>query len=129
MTYLSEHIRTKGGNFKGVCVSAVLAFFGIAPDQYKYTWSKKRGNNYDAILRRFGYSVRSRNSAFKKAKTVGQLRSLVRNYDKHEPCVYYMVSVRGHVLLMDTGGRTVVDTAPRKNDRRSVVKVRAVFKT
>ena len=77
MTYLSEHVHTPGGNFKGVCVSAVLAFFGIAPNQYRYTWSKKKGNNYDAILRRFGYAVRSRKSAFKKAKTVSQLSKLI----------------------------------------------------
>ena len=40
-----------------------------------------------------------------------------------------MVTVRGHVLLMDSDGRVVVDTSPRKADRRTVWSVRAVFKT
>jgi len=124
---LNDHIVTESGNFKGVCVSAVLSYFGITPDQYKYTWSKKVGNNYHNILRRFGYSVRSRNSVFSKAKTVSQIKKAIKKYADIYDNVSYMVVVKNHVLLLNSNGQTVVDTSPRKMDRRKVLKVSAVF--
>ena len=126
--YLSNHVFTKSGNFKGVCVSAVLLALGIRPDQYKYTWSTKAGNNYDNILRRFGYNVRSRKSVFKKATTVSQVCKLIKKYDKDSRDTYYMISVSSHVLLVASNGNVIVDTASRVRDRRKVLSVRAVFK-
>lgn len=129
ITRLSDSITTKGGNFKGVCVSACLSYFGIHPNDYKYTWSKRVGNNHHAILRRFGWSVRSRKSALLKGtKSVGSVRKLIAGYTDYTTDVMYMVHIRGHVLLLDSSGKTVVDTAPRKVDRRHVVNVVAIFK-
>ncbi len=36
---------------------------------------------------------------------------------------YYYVSVPGHAMLLDCHGKTVVDTAPRKRDRRRVLAI------
>ena len=127
---LSTHVRTKGGNFKGVCVSACLSYFGIQPDQYKFTWSKRTGNNHHAILRRFGWAVRSRKSALLKGtKTVGSVRMALSSYEDYTDDVMYLVHVSGHVLLLNASGDTIVDTAPRKVDRRRVYNIVAIFKS
>jgi len=125
---LSDHIKTGSGNFNGVCVSACLSYLGIKPKDYKFTWSKKTMNSatYN-IMRRFGYSVRSRKTAFKKAKTVSALKKAIKAYVDVCADVYYYVQVSGHVLLIDSSGNVLVDTAPRKRDRRKVVCVKAVF--
>jgi hypothetical protein len=126
---LTNHIRTSGGNFKGVCVSACLGYFGIRPDQYKYTWSKRKGNNHHAILRRFDWSVRSRKSSLLKGtKTVGSVRRAIASYTDYTEDCMYLLHVMGHVLLLNSKGETVVDTAPRKVDRRKVYNVVAIFK-
>ena len=128
LTILADHITTKGGNFNGVCVSACLNYLGISADKYKFTWSKKTGNDAAlGIMRRFGYSVRSRKSAFKKATTVGALRKLIANYKDEVNNPMYYVQVKGHVLLINAAGETIVDTDPRVRDRRKVLTVRAVF--
>jgi hypothetical protein len=130
ITKLSNHVTTKGGNFKGICVSACLGYFGIHPTQYKFTWSKRTGNkSTHAILRRFGWSVRSRNSALLKGtKTVGSVRRAIKDYTDYTNDVMYYIQVNGHVLLLNSNGDTVVDTAPRKVDRRRVYNVTAIFK-
>lgn len=127
---LNDHIRTKGGNFKGVCVSACLGYFGIEPHQYKYT-SSKRGGAYNPILgiyRRFGWSVRSRKSTLiKGSKSVGSVRKAIEGYTDYTDNVKYLIHVAGHVLLLDSNGNTIVDTDPRKVDRRKVLNVWAIF--
>lgn len=127
---LNDHVRTQGGNFKGVCVSACLGYFGIEPTMYKFTWSKRRGNDSaKAIFRRFGYAVRSRKSAFiKGTKTVAAVRTAIAQYEDYTEDVMYYVQVSGHVLLINAQGQTVVDTDPRKVDRRRVLDVSAIFK-
>ena len=59
--HFNEHIYYDGGT-KTVCVSTVLSFFGIHPDEYHYTSSNKNITAYKNILRRKGYSVRSKKS-------------------------------------------------------------------
>ena len=126
---LADHVRTDGGNFNGVCVSACLSYLGIKPNQYKFTWSKRTGNDSAlAIMRRFGYAVRSRKTAFKKATTVSALKKAIKGYTDLSENVYYYVGVKGHVLLLDSNGNVLVDTDPRQRDRRKVFKVKAVFK-
>ena len=126
---LADHVRTGGGNFNGVCVSACLSYLGIKPNQYKFTWSKRTGNDSAlAIMRRFGYAVRSRKTAFKKATTVSALKKAIKGYTDLSDNVYYYVGVKGHVLLLDSNGNVLVDTDPRQRDRRRVFKVKAVFK-
>tara|TARA_R110000822_G_scaffold52897_1_gene136668 strand:+ start:280 stop:498 length:219 start_codon:yes stop_codon:yes gene_type:complete len=67
----------------------------------------------------------------KKGATMGSLRTVIAAYTKDPPGTLYMVSLgyggECHVILLDGGGATLVDTDPRKRDRRKVLDVRAVF--
>lgn len=126
---LADHVRTQSGNFNGVCVSACLSYLDIKPNQYKFTWSKRSGNTaVHNIMRRFGYAVRSRKTAFKKAKTVSALKKAIASYTDLSENVYYYVHVSGHALLISANGEVLVDTAPRQRDRRKVFCVKAIFR-
>ena len=39
-----------------------------------------------------------------------------------------MIRVKGHALLLDYNGNTIVDTDSRVRDRRKVLDIRAVFR-
>jgi len=123
---MTPHLNTpvihSSGKRKTVCTSAVLAYFDIAPCQYRYAYKREQT---EGVLRRHGWHVRSRRSQFPRKCTVGQLRAGLAKLN--ENCVYY-VSVPHHAMLLDGQGNTIVDTAPRKRDRRRVVKVRAVYR-
>ena len=125
---LANHIKTQQGGFKGICVSAVLSYFGVTPDKYHYTSSNTNKRAYEVILRRFGWNVRSRQSVFKKATTMGKLKKAIKEYSDYTTDVNYMVLVKGHLLLLNSKGETIVDTAPVKIDKRRVLDVTAVFK-
>jgi len=117
--YLQAHITHKSGAMKTVCTSAVLDHFGVSPDQYHYS---SCSDDIKRILRRFGYSVRSRKSAvgYKPGKmSIGQLRKALKKTDGSKHTRYY-VGVRGHAMVLSGDGRTVVDTDPRKRDMRIV---------
>ena len=73
------------------------------------------------ILRKNGYSVRSRNSTLGKSSTVGELRKKIVNRGEGGK---YLVIVDRHVLLLDSDGATICDTDPRVRDRR---KIRGVY--
>lgn len=122
---LSEgHITYGSGRRKTVCASSVLAHFGIYPDTYKYA---EKVDDVKRILRDRGYSVRSRKSKIvtKKANTLGSIRSRIK--DLNEPGEYF-VRVKGHGMVLDGSGKTIVDTAPRKRDRRKVTHVYKIEK-
>lgn len=131
---VSKHIRY-GRDAKGrrktktVCTSHVLAYLGI--DQSEYLYSGYVDQRV-AILRKKGFSVRSRLSAVKRAVTsltVNQVSEAVRLYSKDPPGTHYMVQVHGHALLLDERGDVVVDTDPRVgSDRRNVKTIYAVYK-
>ncbi len=126
---LADHVTTGGGNFNGVCVSACLSYLDIKPNDYKFTWSKRTGNSaVHSIMRRFGYAVRSRKTAFKKAKTVSALKKAIKGYTDLSENVCYYVHVSGHVLLISAIGDVLVDTDPRQRDRRKVLCVKAIFR-
>lgn len=127
MTGLNNHIRRSNGNSKTVCVSHVLAAFGIATYQYNNTFNARTGKNvWGGILRRHGWAVRSRSSKMGSSTTVGSIRKKIAKLD--DPSVTrYIVRVSGHILLLDRSGKTIVDTSPRKRDKRKVEGVFAIF--
>ena len=71
---------------------------------------------------RKAYTVRSRKSSV-RANTVGKARKTLANLDGR----YYMVRVKDHVLLLDTNGNTLIDTDPRKRDKRKITHLYAVI--
>ncbi len=109
------------------CATGVLAFFGVKG----VTWNARTKTNVWAnTLRRNGFAVRSRMSKLRKAeKTVGGARRRLAEVAAAEPdLLAFVARVRGHVLVMDRDGNTVVDTSPRRRDRRELVGLVAVFR-
>ena len=109
--------RTEGGR-KSVCTSTVLEALGVTRDKYHRSQCL---HDMLRILRANGYSVRSRKSAAGKATSVGQLRSVIA---AGKICGdQFLVRVEGHVPLLGSDGSTIVDTDPRKRDRRKFTHV------
>ena len=124
---INDHIdHTKGS--KKVCVSTCLNFFGIPMDGYSYTSSHKNINAYMNVLRRFGYSVRSRKSEFKALKfpTMTQLKSNMRK-SKYGVNDYFVVSgfqaKVAHLMVLNGNGDTIIDTAPKSKWRIRTVSI------
>ncbi|PHS22249.1 MAG: hypothetical protein COA84_13915 [Robiginitomaculum sp.] len=111
---------------KTPCASAVLAYFGVSGT----TWNDRTLKNVWAnTLRRNGFNVRSRFSHFAgNEKTVGSSRDKITKIaDADIRIKAFVVTVFGHVLVLDRNGDTVVDTDPRKIDRRAIFAVQAVM--
>jgi hypothetical protein len=113
---LNKHIYFDGGA-KTVCVSTCLAFFGIMPNEYVYTSSKGNVNAYENVLRRKGYSVRSRKSEFgiKKIVTMTELRRKLKSSDYTANDLFIVVGYQrksAHLMVLNGNGETVIDTAP-----------------
>lgn len=111
---------------KTPCASAALAYFGVTGT----TWNERTKRNvWPETLRRAGYSVRSRKSKLSKSEsTVGAARAKIAAVAAAEPEIRaFIVRVSGHVLVIDREGNTVVDTDPRKADRRQIVGIFAII--
>lgn len=106
-----------GNGFKTACTRAVLRFFNILACDYKYSQTLQDVVN---ILRRRGFSVRSRTSSIRKGVSVDRL--LKSRKLEHG---YHVIFVNGHVLLA-TRDEILVDTADSRN--RIVQKVYKVAK-
>ena len=120
-----QHVVFSSGKRKTVCATAVAAYFGIQHQDYRACY---RIVDLKRILNRRGWSILSRQSKFcRKACTVSQLMRKIAAQDIPENGDY-IVHVPGHVLVLGREGDVVVDTAPRKSDRRKVVKVYIVKK-
>ena len=106
------------------CAGSILQYFGIEG----VTWNNRTKKNvWAATLRRNGYAVRSRASRVKRGSTAGSIRGALAKIAAAEPQIEaFVVRVPGHVLLMDTQGRTLIDTAPRQRDRRTVTGLYAI---
>ena len=107
---------------KNVCAFAVADVLGVAEEtRFLHTTS-------DLVrATRKKFIVRSRKSTL-KGNTVGSIRKQVTELHKKENCLAVIVQVKGHVLLLrGKTGETLVDTAPRKKDKRQIVSVFGVF--
>ena len=109
------------------CASAALAFFDVAGT----TWNERtRKNVWPDTLRRAGYAVRSRASKLsKREQSVGAARGKIAAIAAAEPAIIAFVArVDGHVLVISREGKTIVDTDPRKADRRKIKGIFAIMK-
>jgi len=70
------------------------------------------------------FSIRSVKS-MAKADTVGAAR---KNLNGQKGALGYIVWVQGHVLLLGREGRTIVDTDPRKSDRRKIRGIYGIYR-
>ena len=109
------------------CATAALNFFGVSG----VTWNARTEKNvWDETLRRAGYAVRSRASKLGKlTSTVGAARQKIAEIAQGEPeIIAFVARVEGHVLVIGRDGQTLVDTDPRKSDRRKLNGLVAVMK-
>ena len=113
---LQNHI-THGKGSKTVCVTTCLNFFNIPFDAYHYTSSDRDIFTYKNVLRRFGWSVRSKRSEFKAlsgSSTMPQLRRNMKK-SKYTSDNYFIVSgyqsKSAHLMVLNCNGETVIDTA------------------
>ena len=110
---------------KNVCALAVAKM--LCCDQqtrYLHNW----GDLQRAI--RSLWSMRSVKSYVnaKPDSTVGSLRKAMHEYaTKEQHLIAYVIRVEGHVLMIDRNGKTLVDTAPRKRDRRKVLDITGIY--
>jgi hypothetical protein len=128
---LENHVEKSKGR-QSVCASTCLSFFGVQPNQYKYTSSKKDRLAYENVLRKNGYTVRNRNKYLGVASygdTMSSVKESLRasvytSDDKFLVLVYQ--SKASHVIVVDGNGKTVVDTAYGKKWRvQSIMEVKA----
>lgn len=109
------------------CATATLNFFGVTG----VTWNARTQENvWENTLRRAGYAVRSRSSKLgKRTSTVGSARKKIAEIADAEPAIVaFIARVDRHVLVIGRDGQTLVDTDPRKNDRRKLRGLVAVIK-
>ena len=124
---IRDHIEYAKGT-KTICVSTVLSFLGISPDDYTYTSSKKNRYVYEGVLRRNGYSVRSRMSELKlrKGSTMTKVRKALRKSDYGSKDYFmYLGYQKGsaHLILLNGNGKTIIDTAPSKRYKLESIKI------
>ena len=110
---------------KNVCALAVAKMLCCDKQtRYLHNW----GDLQRAI--RSLWSMRSVKSYVKATpdSTVGSLRKAMNDYAaKEQHLIAYVIRVEGHVLMIDRNGKTLVDTAPRKRDKRKVLDITGVY--
>lgn len=125
---IKNHIKYNSGT-KTVCVSTCLSFFGIEPDTYHYTSSKSNVYAYDNVLRKNGFSVRSKASEFKLKPHVTSKTDLLTNIRKssYTEKDFFIVSciqrTTAHLIVVNGLGKVVIDTSPNGRWRVRRVKI------
>lgn len=129
-TRLDNHITHQSGERKTVCVTACLTALGVPVNGFHYTGSASDSRR-EAVLRKHGYAVRSRMSKLPANPTMGKVRTAIRTKMNDPEGTKYMVIQYGvgycHCVLLDDQGNTIVDTDPRKRDKRRVYSIKAIF--
>lgn len=65
------------------------------------------------------YKVRSRESQV-RGKSVGGARAKLAKLANEVNAIGFIMQVDGHVLFLNSEGTTIVDSAPRKRDKRKI---------
>ena len=112
-----ENRDSRQNGMKTICTSAVLTALGVK--NWHYSQSHTDMLN---VLRRNGLNVRSRTSLLtKKIFRVAHIKAHLKRFTKLGG--KFMIFVDRHVLLLDEKGVTIIDTDPRKVDKRRIVKI------
>lgn len=107
---------------KNICALAVAEYLNVEKAvRYLHTIT-------DLVrAARKSYTVRSRMSKV-KGKSIGAARKTFATISEKENSAHpfggkvagYIIRVKGHAVFVDSNGNTLVDTAPRKADRRKI---------
>ena len=109
---------------QNICIQAVCQWAGVA-DEVRYLHTHHDVKR--ALRKRF--SVRSIQSKLGKAKTVGAARKIIAKIFAERNDLYAIyIGVPGHGMLLDRFGKTIVDTDPRKRDRRRLTHAHGLYK-
>ena len=110
---------------KNACGLAVASALGVGDvTRYLHTWQ-----DLQRAIRSM-YSLRSVKTAVKVKPdtTLGSIRKNLQEHNKNaDACMAYVAHVEGHVLLLSHEGKTIIDTAPVKRDRRKVLNIYGVY--
>lgn len=107
---------------KNICCLYVAHYLGVH-NATKYL------HTLDDLIRasRTRWTIRSRKSRLNCA-SVGKARQSIKRYIKRDNQVLgFIVAVRGHVLLLNYEGKTIVDTDSRKRDNRPIVEIYGIY--
>lgn len=124
--HFNDHITYKTG-IKTVCVATCLSFFGIHPDEYHYTSSAKNTWLFIDILRRKGFSVKSKMSELSlkywKTTTTDARKALKKS--KYSQDDFFLFIGRrktyAHAIVLDGNGNTIIDTSPSSRMKTSKI--------
>ena len=84
-------------------------------------------NLWEEALEDAGYTLESQIGELEKNETVIGARLDLALLAKSNPEIKgFIIKVKRHVLVLDTSGKTVVDTDPRVQDHRTIVDVLSV---
>jgi hypothetical protein len=122
---MRDHSNNPKNPNKNACALAVANALGVGDvTRYLHTLEDLRR----AI--RSMYSLRSVKTAVKATPytTLGSIRKNLQEHNKSaDACMAYVAHVRDHVLLLSNEGKTLIDTAPVKRDRRKVLNIYGVY--
>ena len=111
----------ENGN-KNICALKVAQALGVH-EESRYLHTIK-----DLVYAaRKTYTVRSRGSNV-NGKTVGAARAKLIDLATKHNTIGFIVRVAGHVLLINNEGQTVIDSDPRKRDKRKITHCYIVYK-
>lgn len=109
---------------KTVCSAAVAHYF-VSESSTRYL---QNISDIVRVVRAGGFIVRSRLSEVPPNTTVSQFRNIIQSNKKARlNARYYIVRVPDHALLLDHDGDVLVDTDPRKRDRRKITHIYGVY--
>jgi len=104
---------------KNICAFRVARMLGVDQEvRYLHTIEDLKR------AARSRFSIRSVKS-MAKADTVGAAR---QNLNGQNGAIGYIVWVQGHVLLLGSQGETIIDTDPRKKDRRKIRGIYGIYR-
>ncbi len=110
----AKHSTTSCGKYVGVCVAAVLDYFGIPIESYGYTSTKTDRKRYMKILEENGFDlvVDNRFNGISVAQALKRFKRL--DYKGGDRVVIISRNrSKAHMLLVNASGYRVIDTAPR----------------
>ena len=122
---MRDHSNNPNNPNKNACALAVASALGVG-DVTRYLHTLE---DLQRAIRSM-YSLRSVKTAVKVTPytTLGSIRKNLQDHNKKaDACMAYVAHVDGHVLLLSHEGKTIIDTAPVKRDRRKVLNIYGVY--
>jgi hypothetical protein len=124
-----ESFKAKDGRHIGVCVAAVLDYFGIPNKTYIYTALKGNRKLYENILEENGYVLYKDTRLRGLSVAMGLKRFKYLGYYGGDKIIIIASNKSSaHMLLVTSNGYRIIDTAPRRRLKiEEIIKVRKII--